>query len=441
MWIHMKLIPLFLTYSLLIFSSPSFAAFDFCQGNNGENGGSDTFQQQIPLNGVVEVGELPIGISGVEIYLKSTVDIDVQLYDKETGKKLIHWPNGVLSAGGNQSFDYHGILIEWSGYNGDGTGKGNEYIKISGNDDPSTPTNRAFIMKVFGYKAGLADVDYSWNGANCDDVDSGNGSFQQQILKDAIVEVGVIPTGINNLNIQLESPKDVDIQLYDSDNGTAIIAWPNGLLNGSTTESINYEGMEIEWSGYQGDGTNFGHEYIKISGETTRNLTMKAFGYASGVATVNYSWGGDSDDGGTTTSEELIMKNQLLSLVNGARSQGRNCGSTFYPATTPVTWNSKLYQAALGHSEDMANNDYFSHTGLNGSNPGARITAAGYSWSRYGENIAAGYSTAQSVMDGWLTSPGHCKNIMNASVTNVAVARASGGSYGIYWTQEFAKPQ
>ncbi|MFW5444596.1 MAG: CAP domain-containing protein [Methylococcaceae bacterium] len=436
----MKQLLVFLIYSLLTFSSSTYAGFNFCQENSGNTGGRDTFQQQIPLNGVVEIGELPIGVSGVEIYLTSPVDIDIQLFDKETGQKLIHWPNGILSGAENQSFVYHDTLIEWSGFNGDGSGQGNEYIKITGNLDSSTPTSRAFIMKAFGYKAGLADVNYSWNGASCEDSGSGNGSFQQQIIQNAVVEIGSIPTGVNNLNIQLESPKDVDIQLYDADNGMAIIAWPNGLLNSSTTESINYEGMEIEWSGYRGDGTNFGHEYIKISGETTRNLTMKAFGYASGLAIVNYSWGGNNDDG-TPTSEEETIKNQLLSLINEARSQERNCGSTFYPATTPVTWNSKLYQAALGHSEDMAKNDYFSHTGLNGSNAGSRITAAGYSWSTYGENIAAGYSIAQSVMDGWLASSGHCSNIMKSSVTNVAVARASGGSYGIYWTQVFAKPQ
>ncbi len=443
----MKQISTFILFSFLIFSNPIYAGFDFCQGS-GSEGGSDTFQQQIPLNSIVEVGELPIGISGVEIFLTSAVDVDVQLYDKETGEKLIHWPSGVLSSAGYRSFVYHDTLIEWSGYNGDGTGPGNEFIKITRNNDSSEPTTRAFIMKVFGYKAGLADVNYSWDGANCDDSASGNGSFQQQIVQDAIVNIGDIPTGINNLVIDMKSPVDVDVQLYDKDNGRAIVAWPNGLLNGGTTASISYEGMVIEWSGYNGDGSNLGHEYIKISGETTKNLTMKAFGYRSGVATVNYSWGGaDNGDGGSdnngggTTGEETTVKDLLLSLINAARSQGRNCGGTFYPATTPVTWNSKLYQAALGHSEDMADNNYFSHTGLNGQNAGSRITAAGYSWSTYGENIAAGYSTAQSVVDGWLTSSGHCKNIMSSSVTNMGVAKATGGSYGIYWTQVFARPQ
>ncbi len=444
--ISMKQIPAFIISSLLLFSAPTFASFKFCQGNSGEEGGSDTFQQQIPLQGIVEVGELPSGISGVEIFLTSPVDIDIQLYDKETGKKLIHWPNGVLSASGYQSFVYHNTLIEWSGYNGDGTGLGNEYIKISNNNDPSAPTSRTFIMKAFGYKAGLADIDYSWKGASCDTA-SGNGSFQQQIVQNAIVTVGDIPIGINNLNIKLKSSTDVDIQLYDADDGKAIIAWPSGLLNGSTTQSLSYQGMKIEWSGYNGDGSGAGNEYIKISGKTTRNLTMKAFGYHSGAAAVNYSWGdsndnsGNNEGGDSPTGEEATVKSQILSLINKARSLGRTCGSTFYPATTPLTWNSKLYQAALGHSNDMATNNFFSHTGSDGKNAGSRITAAGYSWFTYGENIATGYFSAQSVIDGWLASSGHCKNIMNPSVTNVAAARATGGPYGIYWTQVFAAGQ
>jgi len=433
----------FIIFSIIIFSNSSSAAFNFCQDDSGLNGGSDTFQQKIPLNGVIEVGELPIGVANVEISLTSTVDIDIQLFDKETGNKLIHWPSGILSADGYQSFVYHGTLIEWSGFNGDGTGPGNEYIKISGSEDPSTPTSRTFIMKVFGYKAGLADVNYTWQGASCADAKSGQGSFQQQILQNSTIKVGDIPAGINNLNISLESQEDVDIQLFDADTGKAIVAWPNGLLHGSTVDSINYEGMEIEWSGYNGDGVNLGHEYISITGETTKNLTMKAFGYQSGIAVVNYNWGepDDSGDGNPTEGEEAIIKSQILNLVNQARSQGRNCGNTFFPATTAVTWNSLLYQAALGHSLDMMNNDFFSHTGSNDQNAGSRITAAGYQWSAYGENIAAGYTTAKSVIDGWLSSPGHCRNIMNSSVNEVAVAKTFGGSYDTYWTQVFAKHQ
>ena len=54
------------------------------------------------------------------------------------------------------------------------------------------------------------------------------------------------------------------------------------------------------------------------------------------------------------------------------------------PPVAAVIWNDKLAKAAYDHSVDMKSNDYFSHTGLNGSSPGQRITAAGYSWKTYG---------------------------------------------------------
>jgi uncharacterized protein YkwD len=80
----------------------------------------------------------------------------------------------------------------------------------------------------------------------------------------------------------------------------------------------------------------------------------------------------------------------------------------------------------------MYTNNYFNHTGLNGSSAGDRIIAAGYAWRSFGENIAKGYSTEQSVMDGWIRSEGHCKNIMNPGFKEMGVARV-----GTYWTQEF----
>jgi uncharacterized protein YkwD len=130
---------------------------------------------------------------------------------------------------------------------------------------------------------------------------------------------------------------------------------------------------------------------------------------------------------------------QMLTLVNNARAQTRSCGGMSYQAAPALAWNCRLESAAYGHSVSMAENNYFSHTGLDGSNPGDRISAAGYDWTTYGENIAAGYSDAETVMDGWLTSEGHCANLMNSSFMDIGVGVATGnGSYGIYWTQVFA---
>lgn len=123
----------------------------------------------------------------------------------------------------------------------------------------------------------------------------------------------------------------------------------------------------------------------------------------------------------------------LLQLVNNVRQTGCTCGTTIMPPVAAITWNDQLSTAAFNHSNEMSSNNYLDHTGLSGSTPGDRIAAAGYAWKAYGENIAKGYSSEQAVMDGWLKSEGHCKNIMSSLFREMGVARVAS-----YWTQEFA---
>lgn len=139
-----------------------------------------------------------------------------------------------------------------------------------------------------------------------------------------------------------------------------------------------------------------------------------------------------SNNGSTTAIVYNVDKTRLLQLVNNVRQAGCNCGSTYMRPVAVVTWNDKLAKAAFDHSAEMKANEYFSHTGLNGSNAGQRINAAGYAWKTYGENIARGYANEQAVMNGWLSSEGHCKNIMNGSFKEMGAGRQ-----GDYWTQLF----
>jgi uncharacterized protein YkwD len=112
------------------------------------------------------------------------------------------------------------------------------------------------------------------------------------------------------------------------------------------------------------------------------------------------------------------------------------------PAVSPLSWNDRLFSAAARHSTDMAQNNYFSHTSLDGRTLGQRVRNEGYAWTGVGENIAAGQSSVNVVMSGWLSSPGHCANIMRATYTHVAVScvRQSGSTYGRYWTMVLARP-
>jgi uncharacterized protein YkwD len=109
----------------------------------------------------------------------------------------------------------------------------------------------------------------------------------------------------------------------------------------------------------------------------------------------------------------------------------------------PLVMNPLLRQAAQAHSEDMLDNNFFSHTGSNGSSHGQRISATGYRAATTGENIAAGRSTADATMNQWMNSSGHCRNLMSADFTEIGVGHAngSGARYRDYWTQKFGRPR
>ncbi|MFF6807072.1 sigma-70 family RNA polymerase sigma factor [Streptomyces sp. NPDC012616] len=120
-------------------------------------------------------------------------------------------------------------------------------------------------------------------------------------------------------------------------------------------------------------------------------------------------------------------ESQVIALVNKERAAA-GCG--------PLTGDPLLRKSAQGHSDDMAARDFFDHTNPDGADPGARITAAGYRWSTYGENIAKGQQSAQSVMTSWMNSPGHRANILNCDFKNIGVGIHDGAG-GPWWTQNF----
>ncbi len=111
-----------------------------------------------------------------------------------------------------------------------------------------------------------------------------------------------------------------------------------------------------------------------------------------------------------------------------------------------LTLNTQLTNAGQRHSEDMAINDFFDHTGSDGSPPWDRIHAAGYQYSMAAENIAAGYTTPEAVVDGWMQRPGHRDNILNCALQDIGVGyyylvNDTGNlNYKHYWPQVFATP-
>lgn len=134
-------------------------------------------------------------------------------------------------------------------------------------------------------------------------------------------------------------------------------------------------------------------------------------------------------NGFSQTNEEAM---EMLRLVNERRAQ---------EGAQPLRLNTNLNAAAYNHSKDMGDNNYFSHTGLNGSSFSDRAIAEGYTGSPRGENIAAGSSTAEATFQQWVNSPGHLSNILNRGHNEMGIGHASvsGSQYTHYWTQIFGK--
>jgi uncharacterized protein YkwD len=120
---------------------------------------------------------------------------------------------------------------------------------------------------------------------------------------------------------------------------------------------------------------------------------------------------------------------QILTRVNAERAKA-GCKA--------VVLDARLTAAAAGHAQDMATNNYFSHTSRDGRTFVDRIEAQGYPVPR-SENIAAGQPTVPAVMDAWMASAGHRANILDCSAVAMGAASANGGSYGIYWVQDFGR--
>lgn len=133
--------------------------------------------------------------------------------------------------------------------------------------------------------------------------------------------------------------------------------------------------------------------------------------------------------GSVDTSDVTAMENEVVRLTNAERAAA-GCG--------PVTVDERLRTAARGHSQDMADNGYFSHTSLDGRSPFDRMRNAGYP-NGAAENIAYGYRTPAEVMNGWMNSEGHRRNLLNCSYVAIGVGLAYSSSGRPYWTQNFGR--
>ncbi len=96
----------------------------------------------------------------------------------------------------------------------------------------------------------------------------------------------------------------------------------------------------------------------------------------------------------------------------------------------------KLSQVAREKSNDMQNKGYFSHTSPTYGSPFDMMRDFGISYQAAGENIAQGQKSPEEVVQAWMNSEGHRKNIMNPEFTHIGVGHETTANH---WTQMFIK--
>jgi len=129
---------------------------------------------------------------------------------------------------------------------------------------------------------------------------------------------------------------------------------------------------------------------------------------------------------GPTVAERESMETEVVTLTNAERTK-KGC--------RPHRPDTRLRDAARGHSADMKNRGYFDHVTPDGVDPWERAKAEGYDQPS-GENIARGQSTPSEVVDAWMKSPGHRANILNCDSKAIGIGVATGQD-GPWWTQMF----
>ncbi len=121
------------------------------------------------------------------------------------------------------------------------------------------------------------------------------------------------------------------------------------------------------------------------------------------------------------------FQQRIVQLVNQERAKA---------GLQPLVAKADLNKVAQLKAEDMAKNNYFSHTSPTYGSPFDMMKQFGISYTRAGENIAMGYRTPESVMEGWMNSPGHKANILNKDFTEIGVGFTADG---YYWVQHFVR--
>lgn len=179
------------------------------------------------------------------------------------------------------------------------------------------------------------------------------------------------------------------------------------------------------------------YSYTVQSGETLNTISQKVEEVVEDIRAVNTSLKSTS----TVYSGQVInipdhryeksLEKEVVRLTNNERAKA---------GLAPLTYDWELSRVARIKSEDMRDNNYFSHYSPTYGDPYVMMRDFGFTFSKAGENLAARQDTPEKVVDNLMSSDSHRENILNPNFKRMGVGYANGGYLTHYWTQWFLTP-
>lgn len=174
------------------------------------------------------------------------------------------------------------------------------------------------------------------------------------------------------------------------------------------------------------------HTYELSASKKFRNIISALFGVVLILGSMSFANDNKTALAATPATLQQLSSEEwaFLPLINNLRAQN---------GLPPLQVSNTLTISSKWMSNDMATHNYFDHTDSLGRNPQVRMSSFGYTANATGENIAAGFLSAQDALTAWENSPGHLANMLNRKYNAVGIGRVelAGSPYKVYWTTDF----
>ena len=234
----------------------------------------------------------------------------------------------------------------------------------------------------------------------------------------------------------LDTEYDFDYYVYNNDySNLVLVAIRNNQVVGFYTDATTFSFLGISpGSSLQAVNRALNKSFLmdEVLTLNTNNYTVKVLMDKIGTQKVTgiYVLSNTVKMEGYTESVMNNIEILVLDLTNSVRARH---------GVATLSWSPVAAVSSRKHSIDMANNNYFEHISLSGTNPVDRMKAEGIHYSTYGENIIAGYGTAIISNHGWFNSDGHRKNLLSTNFTHLGVGFTyeANSIYKNYITQNF----